>query len=123
MKRISQRLIFPIADFILTHCAFVGALALRFEGAIPPQYFNAYIKYGLFLSVAAIVVFAFFRLYTNLWQYVSIYELGNIFMAVTVFAIINYLFFMFVPESLPRSVFILIWGMMLFFTGGTRISR
>lgn len=123
MKRLSQRLIFPIADFILTHCAFVGALALRFEGAIPPQYFNAYIKYGLFLSVAAIVVFAFFRLYTNLWQYVSIYELGNIFMAVTVFAIINYLFFMFVPESLPRSVFILIWGMMLFFTGGTRISR
>ncbi|NLD24328.1 MAG: polysaccharide biosynthesis protein [Bacteroidales bacterium] len=123
MKRISQRLIFPIADFILTHCAFVGALALRFEGAIPPQYFNAYLKHGWFLSIIAIVVFAFFRLYTNLWQYVSIYELGNIFMAVTVFATINYFFFMLVPENLPRSVFILIWGMMLFFTGGTRISR
>lgn len=123
MKRLSQRLVFPIADFILTHCAFVGALALRFEGDIPPQYFNTYIKFGLLLSIIAVIVFAFFRLYTNLWQYVSIYELGNIFMAVSVFAIINYLFFLLVPESLPRSVFILIWGMMLFFIGGTRISR
>lgn len=123
MKRFSRRLVFPIADFVLTHCAFVGALALRFEGDIPQQYLNAYLRHGIILSLIAIIVFALFKLYSNLWQYVSIYELGNIFLAVTAFALSNYLFFQIVPESLPRSVYILIWGMMLFFIGGIRVSR
>ncbi|NLD23353.1 MAG: polysaccharide biosynthesis protein [Bacteroidales bacterium] len=122
MKRFSIRLVFPVADFILTHFAFIGALILRFEGDVPQRYLDAYLKYGMILALIAVIVFAFFRLYSNLWQYVSIYELGDIFLAVTAFALINYLFFHLVSESLPRSVYILIWGLLLFLAGGIRLG-
>lgn len=123
MISITRKLIFPVLDVFFTNCAFVGALLLRFEGSIPAVYMQAYNRYGFYLSILAVLVFAGFRLYSNLWQYASIYDLETIFLAVTAFSILNFLFYLVVPESLPRSVFILIWGLMLFFTFGSRLAR
>lgn len=121
MVSLSKKLYPIIMDIFLTNSAFVGALLLRFDGKVPEQYILAYTRYGLFLSLLAVLVFAFFNLYSNLWQYTSIYELGNIFIAVTSFSFLNWIFYLLVPESLPRSVFIIIWGLMLFFVGGIRV--
>jgi len=123
MVSISRKIAFMLADIILTNCAFVGALLLRFDGNIPQQYLLAYYRYGFILSVLAVLVFALLNLYTNLWQYASVYELGNIFVAISVFSGLNWIFFQIVSESLPRSVYIIIWGLMLFLIGGIRLAR
>jgi len=118
---LSKKLYLIILDIFFTNVSFIGALLLRFDGKIPEHYILAYTRYGLFLSLLAVLVFAFFNMYSNLWQYTSIYELGNIFVSVTAFSILNWVFYLMVPESLPRSVFIIIWGLMLFFIGGIRL--
>lgn len=124
MVRFSRKLIPIILDIALTNCAFVVALMLRFDGNVPEQYMLAYTRYGLLISLIAVLIFAFFKLYSNLWQYTSIYELGNIFVAVAVFSLLNWLFYFYViPENLPRSVLIMVGGLMLFFAGGVRLAR
>lgn len=123
MVSLSKKLYPIIMDIFLTNAAFVCALLLRFDGKVPEQYILAFTRYGLFLSLLAVLVFAFFNMYSSLWQYTSIYELGNIFIAVTAFSFLNWIFYLLVPESLPRSVFIIIWGLMLFFIGGIRVMH
>lgn len=117
----SNRLFYLIADVVLTNCAFVCSLLLRFDGKVPEQYILVYFRYGFLLSAVAVFVFACFNLYSNLWQYASVYEIINIFMAVSLFSLISWSFFLLVPEKLPRSVYVIEWGMLLFFIGGIRL--
>lgn len=122
MLRLLRKLAFPVADILSANLAMLGALLLRFEGDIPQQYLAAYYNHALMLTALMFIIFVFFGLYKNLWQYASIYEAANIVAAVTIFSIGTYLLYLLVPESLPRSIFVLQWGIMLGFIGGSRLT-
>lgn len=123
MLRKKRKLAALTADFLLVNGAFLGSLMLRFDGVVPDQYIQVYLRYGFFLSAVALLVFASFNLYSNLWQYASIYEIINIVMAVSLFTLIGWVFFLFAPGNLPRSIYVMVWYMLLISVGGIRLIR
>jgi FlaA1/EpsC-like NDP-sugar epimerase len=112
-----------LADLLLVNGAFIGSLLLRFDGVVPEHYIQLYLRYGFFLSAIALIVFTSFNLYNNLWQYASIYEIINIVMAVSLFTFISWVFFLLVPGTLPRSIFVMVWCILLISVGGIRLIR
>jgi FlaA1/EpsC-like NDP-sugar epimerase len=123
MLRRARQLAYLIADLLLINGAFLGSLLLRFDGVVPEQYMQVYLRYGLILSALGLIVFSLFNLYSNLWQYASIYEIVNIVMAVSLFTFISWIIFLFVPGTLPRSIFIMVWCILLISVGGIRLIR
>ncbi|WP_031514144.1 nucleoside-diphosphate sugar epimerase/dehydratase [Desulfofalx alkaliphila] len=113
-------------DVILINIAIYGALLIRFDGAIPGQYIDAYINLAPFFTLIVIAVFYLAGLYNRLWQYASIGELVTVITAVTVGMAINVTVAYFLMDSgshlLPRSVFIISWVLNIVIIGGSRLG-
>lgn len=122
MKKLTFQFPMILLDFIFANLALYGGLLLRFEGNVPQVYFDAFIQYGWIQALIAVAVFWLLGMYTNIWKYASVYELWLLIVSVTVYGFIVWVFFMVVPASLPRSVYILLWILMLGMVGFSRLS-
>ena len=112
-----------IFDGILISASVYIALLLRFEGNIPSNYIEAWL-FLLPIFVLSTIVFLFiFRLYHRMWQYASIGELYGIVKAASTSIIcIFFIIYLLALPSLPRSVYILSWILIIVATGGSRLG-
>lgn len=110
------------SDIIFIQLCYLLALHLRFEGNIEPQYLNNYINQIIALTVIKISVFSYFKLYKSLYRYAGINDLITIIMACLIgnMGAVTYLTIMQTP--LPRSVYIIVGILDVFFIGGIRFS-
>nr|WP_238442387.1 nucleoside-diphosphate sugar epimerase/dehydratase [Desulfofalx alkaliphila] len=126
MNNTIRKVILMATDVILINIAIYGALLIRFDGAIPGQYIDAYINLAPFFTLIVIAVFYLAGLYNRLWQYASIGELVTVITAVTVGMAINVTVAYFLMDSgshlLPRSVFIISWVLNIVIIGGSRLG-
>ena len=109
-------------DVVMAGLSFVLALYLRLDDQIL-SYAPGLLVQGtiLFMAVAA-VVFWYMGLYRGVWLYASVNDLLAIARAVTV-AVLTFLLVMFLwtrLETLPRSVLIIDWFVLLALLGGPR---
>lgn len=122
MRRYSRRIALGLIDCLIIVIALYSALYIRFEGKIPVAYLNIFIHSIIMLMFINIVIFYLFRLYKSLWQYASINELVQIFIATvagtTASVIFGYVFNM----LLPHSVYIIAWMITFFLIGSSRFS-
>jgi FlaA1/EpsC-like NDP-sugar epimerase len=122
MKAYSRKVFLLIADIFLLNIAIYLALLIRFEGEIPEQFMNAFLNTNTILTIFSIFVFILFGLYTSLWNYASVDELIQIFLAAAVASVGSYPIGLLLHMPLPRSVYIISFMLVLLFIGGNRLS-
>ena len=102
--------------------AYVGAFALRFDFAIPDQFQTAMWQGLLPMLGIHLAVFAALRMFQGWWKYVSLYDVVALTRALVAAAgawiALNALVIS--PETFPRSVYLLHFGLSLFLIGSAR---
>lgn len=117
-----RKLILLFVDMVLINLAFCLALFIRFDIAVPQQYYDSFFKNILFITLMQVVVFSLFGLYRSLWEYASIDELMQIFLATLVSGGLAVLIGFMTGSRLPYSVYLAAWVIMCMLTGGSRLS-
>jgi FlaA1/EpsC-like NDP-sugar epimerase len=102
-----------------------GAIWLRFDGQIPEQNWQPWLRALPWLLLVRALTFAWFGLYQGLWRYTGIWDLRNIVSAVVLSSLAHYLMVhgAFGWTSYPRAVFIIDSGVLVLLMGGVRIVR
>lgn len=118
------RLVFLfILDILIINTSVYVSLWLRFEGLIPQVFWHSYISLIPYFTVILLASLYFCRLYNRMWQYASIGELYSIIKAVTTGILLVVLFVYTIPlPTLPRSVYIMSWVIMIGLVGGSRLG-
>ncbi len=122
MSVLIRKVFLLFVDVLLVNLSFYLALLIRFEFNIPESYFNLFIKSILFITVIQIAVFYILGLYRSLWEYASIEELMQIFVATLSASILILVTGIIIGERMPFSVCIVACVLMFMFTGFNRIS-
>jgi FlaA1/EpsC-like NDP-sugar epimerase len=113
-----------LIDAAFVTAAYILAYILRFEGSIPQYQVLNLQKTLPFLIPIKLIVFYFFQMYKGMWRYTSILDLKNVFLASTASSIILLMTTIYAYQFLgfSRSIFIIDWGLTIFFVGGIRIG-
>lgn len=122
LKKIIRQGAMMILDAIFVILALYGSLWLRFEGNIPFRFFNFWATYGFLLAGLAVLVFLVMGIYSSMWRYASIYDMAQIFVSVSVYNILLWVAVFFLPGTLPRTVYIISWLLIMALVGGSRLS-
>ncbi|MDP4127968.1 MAG: nucleoside-diphosphate sugar epimerase/dehydratase [Bacillota bacterium] len=120
-----RTVILMLIDAMLINLAAFGSFYLRFEGAIPLEYYQTYYHTATAATVLYLAVFYVFGLYNRLWQYASTGELLSIVYAVTVgtggtVAVVYVYGLARAVYRLPHTAAMLLWLAMVFLIGGSR---
>lgn len=125
MKRIIRSGLLLLLDIILIIISVLAAYLLRFDFSftkIDPHFQANLVKICLMAIVIKIPCFMFFRLYTSLWRYASIYEMISVIGAVFVGNAFMFSYIFLTQTAVPRSIFIMTIFIDLFLIGGTRFA-
>lgn len=121
LPRLYKQIIIAVSDSVLL----VAALWLSFSLRLGILYFpdtNEVSFVFLVLPVLAIPVFIRFGLYRAIIRYIGFRALWSVLQAVSLYAILLGLLFLFVrAQGVPRSVIIINWLVAMLFIGGTRM--
>lgn len=121
-------------DALLVNISIFIGLFLRFSldesyHKIPPADMHRYTSSALVITLIFLAVFYFFKMYSSLWRYASVNELVSIFLAVSVATILSYGYgFVLglknpgVVYTMPRSIYIISWMLIILSVGGVRFS-
>lgn len=109
-----------LVDAILINIALWGALALRFDFAIP--YKSNYWDIALYITAVRLILLTFAGVYKGVWRYMGISDLVAIFKAVTLGSLVVAATSLFLARELsyPRSVIIIEWLGDIMLIGGLR---
>ena len=120
---------FTVADALLSVLALVGAFALRFEGVIPPEYYDRFLYYVLIFVGLNLIFLRAERLYSFAWSFVSLTELTRLFRALT-YTAVTFALLVFIGQGtfyffsgFPRSIVPLSYILSFILIGGLRISK
>ncbi len=97
------------------------ALYLRFEGVVNKRFLELFVNYLPEIIVIRLIVFYMFGLYQRLWRYASIHELIGIISAVTISSIIISVYMNVTGASIPRSIPIISWLLVILLIGASRL--
>lgn len=122
MKPTSKHLLLLLIDIALLNIALWFSFYLRYEGRIPLSFMQAWGYLALAMVTIRIVCFVVFGLYQSLWSYSSLPELLQIFKAVLVSSILQYMVNDILDFGISRSVFVIDFGVVLILTGGARLA-
>ena len=112
-----------IFDAVLVISSVYLSLLLRFDGGIEAPYYQAFIALVPWFAIISLVSLYFFRIYHRMWQYASLGELYSIIKAITTSMLVIVALIYTIPlPYLPRSVYILSWGLMVALIGGSRLG-
>ena len=133
MPKVLRVILLVIYDVMAVAVAECLALWTRFEfhiSQITSEYLNNALKYLLINIVITIAIFAFLKLYNSLWQYASVQEMLNVFIACMLAAGSQSVGMHMFMWSMPRSYYILYFFFLLvlicisrFFYRGVRVVR
>jgi len=111
-----------LIDVALINLAIISALILRFDGQIPQQYLQGYLRLIGFFNLTHLACNYYFGLHKRLWQYSGIHEMRSIFGAASSAVLINVGLSYFLQVGMPRSTYILTWIFSIGLLGGFRIG-
>src|SRR2546422_140678 len=125
----SRPLVYRRALILLVHIAliplaYLTAFELRFDFRIPPTEFVHFSATVWYLLAIRLLVFQPFGLYRGYWKHVGLKDLVDLSAAVTLSSVLfaSALPLLGLMTGMPRSVFLLDWVMMIFFSGGIRFA-
>src|SRR3989344_4305090 len=81
---LTRTLFFVSSDIALIVISILLAFLMRFDGQIPPHYYQFIIRMAALAIIFTIPVFYFQKLYSFSWSYVSSSELISLFLSTTV---------------------------------------
>jgi len=128
MGRRGTTLIFCILDVLFVNSAYLGALILRFDAAVPAEYMAAYLALAPAATFLTLVTYYFSGLYRKMWRYASVRELYAILQGVTLASLlvvaVAYMFIYHtgLASPLPRSIYPLAWLLNMAFVSASRLS-
>lgn len=122
MRTHIRKLLLFVADAVIINLALCLALFIRFDTNVPQLYYDYFLKHAPIITVIELGIFSIFGLYRSLWEYASIDELVQVFVATTVAAGANLVIGVASENRLPYSVYIASWIMMFMMAGGIRLS-
>jgi FlaA1/EpsC-like NDP-sugar epimerase len=108
----------------LVPLAYFGAYELRFEFAIPPAELRRFFTTLPLLVVLRPACFYVFGLFRDYWRHVSLRDLANVILAVTLgsVAFVGLLYVTAHFRGMSRAVFVLDWLLAIFLIGGFRFG-
>ncbi len=122
VERIRWRLLASFGDLIVFALSVLLAFELRFDGALPANYFHAFrIMLGIWV-VAKTIAFTFGAVNRSYWQNTSLYDAQQIALANSAGSVLGGLAIVGVlgPWGIPRSVYVLEWIISCFLILGIR---
>jgi FlaA1/EpsC-like NDP-sugar epimerase len=122
-KLIRHRVLVNLLDLAAFVLSGFFAFELRFDGAVPAQYFHAMeVALGIWV-VANSVAFVAGKLNRGNWRYTSTYDAVRVVVANSVGSVLGgaVLFVLLGPWGMPRSVYILDWLLCCLLTMGARL--
>jgi len=113
-----------LLHLVLFLAAYFAAFAIRFDFAIPETYFALLLGTAPFVVLFKFVSFYAFGQYKSWLRYVSIDDIKRILAAMSVAELFAVAFDRFVPlpPGIPRSIFLLDWGITVALVSGLRIA-
>ena len=123
MNKAYFRLAFKLLlDAFVFLAAFLFSYLLRFPSDTVQQLQSTAAPFIPLFIVLQLASFAVFRLYTIMWRYSSLHTFQKLLMAATLStaAIISFTFFVKI-EGISRSILIIDWLLVIFFSGGVRV--
>lgn len=121
-----RKFLIIVAHVFLICAAYITAFYFRFEFNLPGEYILLILRTLPVLIIIKVLVFAYFRLFSGLWRYVSMDDLWRIVKANITATLIFIVFesFTFRLKGFPRSIFIFDWVLCVGFISGIRfVSR
>jgi FlaA1/EpsC-like NDP-sugar epimerase/lipopolysaccharide/colanic/teichoic acid biosynthesis glycosyltransferase len=107
----------------LLQVAFVCALLLRFDGAVPGVFWRGYLVIAPIFTGFSLIAFYVAGLYHGLWRYASTVTLFQILKGVTLSALSLVVISLFSYEMFfPRSLVVLVWLWEIVLMGGVRFA-
>ncbi len=107
---------------LLFSLAYMAAFVLRFDFAIPTNQAEVMWQGLLPMLAVKLVVFGALRMFQGWWKYVSLYDVVALTRALVAasgaWVAVSFLFL--APNAIPRSIFILDFGLCLFLIGSAR---
>ncbi|HEX2947233.1 MAG TPA: nucleoside-diphosphate sugar epimerase/dehydratase [Clostridia bacterium] len=117
-----RKILLLVTDILFINLSFYLAIFIRFEFAMPQKYYDLFLNSVVFITVIQIVVFYLLGLYRSLWEYASIEELMQIFIATLSVSGLILVTGMLLGDRMPYSVCIISCVLMFMFAGFSRIS-
>lgn len=101
------------------------AFWLRFDGTIPREYWTLFVRMLPWLVAIRGITFLPFHLYSGIWRYTGIWDLGNLAGGIAVssvafYAVVRWGFGL---TGYPRSIWIIDAMLLLIMLGGLRLTR
>ena len=111
--------VFLVQVMLANYCAFI----LRFDAALPRDYFNKFLSCLPLLLLVRLIFHFYLGLHRGLWRYASITDMIKIVNSATLGSIVFLIAVKyFVGDSgYPNSIYVLDWLLFMIMAGGTRI--
>ena len=123
LRKTPRSLVLTLGYALLLQLAFVGALLLRFEGAVPAAYWRGYRIVAPWFTALSLAGYFLAGLYHGLWRYASTVTLFQILKGVTLSAVSLVVIHLFSYETLfPRSLVVITWLLQIVLMGGVRFG-
>ncbi len=130
MNHVLRIVLWVLLDVLLINFAMILAQQLRFEVAIPQEFFLRYVNIIPVMTALCLLSFWGFGLYRNLWQYASTSAVLQIAVACLVGALATYGYSLVMqaitqPENyhlLHRTVYLIFWILLTVIIGGSRLA-
>ena len=111
-----------VLDIIAINAAFLLAVFLHFEGVIPLDIMEIYLKGTIIVTLIKIFLYHYMGLYNVIWQYASVEELIKILFVVLISAVIGSLYLIYMRIGLFFGVYLTIFILELSFISLIRFS-
>ncbi len=122
MSKIIRIISLVIIDAVILNLSLCLALLIKFDTAVPQQYFVYILSNALAVTALQLVIFYLFGLYRSLWEYASIEEMMQIIMATAAASALGFAAGLITGDLYPISIYIVSWIFLCMLAGGTRIS-
>ncbi len=110
-------------DLVLVGLAYFLAYGLRFDWNIPKEDATIFALSLPIVIATRIGIFMIFKVYKNIWRYVSINDLYIIVKACTLSSVLSVVLIFFLGiRIMSRSVFLIDWILVMLFVGGLRVA-
>jgi FlaA1/EpsC-like NDP-sugar epimerase len=119
-----RRPVIVLFELVLVIAANYLSFSLRFDGNIPSQYLDLFLRTLPLVIIVRMIVFIPFRLYEGLWRYTSLWDFQKIAGAVvTSTAAIYLVVSLGYRRVYPRSIILIDALLLVFFMGGIRLTK
>ncbi len=122
---ITSKIILLICDIVAINLASLLAMWVRFGlnmGSVPIRFFDSIIEMAPINTIGTILIFAIFHMYTTLWRYASVREIGYVLMACISSSVLNISLFFMLNHEIFRSYFVVFPLLLIGFTFVSRFT-